>query len=468
MERDLRNLFHRYGRFNGRFNGRFTFIAAALGVSLVVWLAGCGGGGTVSSVSFPTTTTITSAGGTVTSGNATLTVSGGVVQSPTTVSVQAATGYPADSRIVSNTAYNFNANGATFVQPVTISIKYTTASLPTGAVESSLTLFKVVNNAWTQVTSSTLDTTNKVVSGTDTTLGVYAILATVINSTSSTGGSTPSVLFTSDRTAAYTTPNLYTINADGTGIRQLTNLLQGQSVSSGFFKPDGTLIVFTEQISGGSYLYSINPDGTGLKALLGGDFRPDGTLTHNHDAEFSSDGTKVVFASDRTGEDEVYIMNPDGTGVTALTQKFATSDQIGPVSFTKAGLIAFTYTLNGTVTHYLISTTGTNLTQVSAGSLSLLPWWSYSPFGANIVYAQATNSAYDIYVAKSDGTGATKITSLAATAIRKARYSNDGTRILFDASLSGGKPDVYAVKPDGTGLLDLTNNAANDLFMDAH
>ncbi len=59
--------------------------------------------------------------------------------------------------------------------------------MPKGAQESSLQLYQVVSGAWTLVSDSTLDINNKVVSGTATTLGVYAVLASTIVATS-TGG----------------------------------------------------------------------------------------------------------------------------------------------------------------------------------------------------------------------------------------------------------------------------------------
>ncbi len=442
--------------------------AAVLALLALLVGIGCGSGGGSGFTTPPVTTTIDTTGGSVTTGNATLAVPAGAVSGPTLISVQPASSYLADTRIVKSTVYSFDANGVTFVQPVTIRIQYSTANMPTGAVESSLALFKLVSNSWTQVSSSSLDTTNKVVTGTDTTLGIYAVLATTINSTGGGTTSAVSVLFTSDRAAAYVTPNLYTVNGDGTGLKPLTNLLQGESVSSGFFKPDGTLIVFTKQTSGGSDLDIMNSDGTALTTLIGGDTRPDGTRAHYHDAEFSADGTKIVYASDRTGADELYIMNSDGTNVKELTQNSTVGDQMGPVSFTRTGQISVTFLLNGTTTYYLINADGTGLTQVNGGALTLLPWWNYSPAGTSIVYTKAVNGVYDIYVAKPDGSSATKLTTLSATAIRKTRYSHDGSKILFDAALSGGNPDVYAINPDGTGLLNLTNNAASDRFMDAH
>ena len=46
-------------------------------------------------------------------------------------------------------------------------------------------------------------------------------------------------------------------------------------------------------------------------------------LTHdpsiNRFATWSPDGLRIAFTSDRDGDDEIYIMNADGTGATRIT-----------------------------------------------------------------------------------------------------------------------------------------------------
>ncbi len=61
-------------------------------------------------------------------------------------------------------------------------------------------------------------------------------------------------------------------------------------------------------------LYTINPDGTGLSRL---------TDSPGYDAEgsFSSDGKQIVFTSSRDGDPDLYIMNADGTEVRQLTNQ---------------------------------------------------------------------------------------------------------------------------------------------------
>lgn len=61
-------------------------------------------------------------------------------------------------------------------------------------------------------------------------------------------------------------------------------------------------------------LYTVNPDGTGLSRL---------TDSPGYDAEgsYSSDGKHIVFTSSRDGDPDLYIMNADGSGVRQLTNQ---------------------------------------------------------------------------------------------------------------------------------------------------
>jgi TolB protein len=50
----------------------------------------------------------------------------------------------------------------------------------------------------------------------------------------------------------------------------------------------------------------MNADGTNLKRLTE-------NSTQDHYASWSPDGEKIIFISDRSGTDEIFIMNKDGS-----------------------------------------------------------------------------------------------------------------------------------------------------------
>ena len=57
-------------------------------------------------------------------------------------------------------------------------------------------------------------------------------------------------------------------------------------------------------------------DGTGLTRITFNSFE-------DEDPFWSPDGTKIAFDSDRDGNDEIYVMNTDGSAPTNRTNHFA-------------------------------------------------------------------------------------------------------------------------------------------------
>ena len=79
------------------------------------------------------------------------------------------------------------------------------------------------------------------------------------------------------------------------------------------WSPDGKKVLFESEADGNHEIYLINADGTGLRNLTnhkGNDYK----------AAWSPDGAKIAFVSDRDGNAEVYVMNADGSNVTNVSK----------------------------------------------------------------------------------------------------------------------------------------------------
>ncbi|MFF2046191.1 hypothetical protein ACFVVX_37865 [Kitasatospora sp. NPDC058170] len=112
---------------------------------------------------------------------------------------------------------------------------------------------------------------------------------------------------------------IFSVNADGTGLRQLTpwELRAGDRAS---WSPDGTQIVFTTFPAGpefapGGGIYTMHSDGTAIGALTPG---PSGVFYGL--ASYAPDGRSIVFAqAPANGNADLYVMRSDGSNVTPLT-----------------------------------------------------------------------------------------------------------------------------------------------------
>ena len=119
---------------------------------------------------------------------------------------------------------------------------------------------------------------------------------------------------------------LYVMNADGSGVKNISpNSKRNYNYPD--WSPDGKKIVFEsepdEEEAKKQYprtdIYIINSDGTNEIRIT----NDPTTLGDDHirdmEPDWSPDGKKIVFISYKTSYPDVFVMNPDGTERTALT-----------------------------------------------------------------------------------------------------------------------------------------------------
>jgi Tol biopolymer transport system component len=105
---------------------------------------------------------------------------------------------------------------------------------------------------------------------------------------------------------------IWIVNTDGTGLRRL--LSGGRRWGDPHFAPDGSKILvqaYDERANQGrnSNEYTINPDGTGLKALTN---EPMGSFSFSGD--WSPDGEHIVYVHVTGGDDSLQIRSMDASG----------------------------------------------------------------------------------------------------------------------------------------------------------
>ena len=101
------------------------------------------------------------------------------------------------------------------------------------------------------------------------------------------------------------------------GVTNLTNNSGKDSYPA--WSPDGRSIAFTSNRDGNDDIHVMNADGTGVTRLT--------NSTFNYWSAWSPDGGRIAYGSSYGGGNyEIHVMNADGTGVTRLTNHSAWDD----------------------------------------------------------------------------------------------------------------------------------------------
>jgi len=107
--------------------------------------------------------------------------------------------------------------------------------------------------------------------------------------------------------------HLFSVRADGSGLRQLTSgtELDSKPVVS----PDGRLVVFERRTANGAPadLYTVRSHGGGLHPLTSGP-------ADDHDADFAADGRSIAFVRSSGANDDIYSVRPSGARLARLTR----------------------------------------------------------------------------------------------------------------------------------------------------
>ena len=237
----------------------------------------------------------------------------------------------------------------------------------------------------------------------------------------------------------------------GSGVRRLTN--EGSSYSPAW-SPDGTRIAFSRS----SDIYVMNADGSGVT-----------NLTNNsdllqRDPAWSPDGTKIAFSirtGPRIGPDPylIYLINADGSDMTRLTNQSAWDDT--PAWSPDGTRIAFSGESPGGLSDiYVLDLDGSGVTNLTNNSYLQERDPAWSPDGTRIAFS----SHSDIYVMNADGSGVTQFTNNRSNDTDPA-WSPDGTRIAFSGHSPvgvGNYSDIYVMNADGSGVTNLTNHPGVD------
>ena len=262
---------------------------------------------------------------------------------------------------------------------------------------------------------------------------------------------------------------IFRVNPDRSGLERLTAAVGRQSVGPAW-SPDGTRIAFSRYSSqrGDDDVYVMNADGTGVRRV---------TFSDSHDSSpaWSPDGKKIAFSSDRLGFPssgtnwELFVINADGSGEKRLTTSAATD--FDPAWSPDGTKIAFASTRDRRTSNpdtapaeiYVMNADGSNARRLTVTAEDVtnanLTW---APDGAKIAFATNRDGNFDIYVMNADGGNQTNLTDRVAFDGSPA-FSPDGTRIAFASDRAQhDNLDIYPMTADGSQVTRVTSHRAND------
>ena len=281
---------------------------------------------------------------------------------------------------------------------------------------------------------------------------------------------------------------LYVVGTDGTDLVRLTRNTTDDVFPT--WSPDGERIAFSSTATGfspnlpsQSAIFVIDADGKNRRRLTNTEVGLDNPVPYYNDTVpiWSPDGTKIAFLSDRrNGYREVFLMNPDGTGITRVT--FNKAHHWNPGWTPDAKRIVFDARLDGLPTANNNPVAGMYSVNASGPSYSygLDPHPVLNDTESGLEF-DSSISADGRWIAFLNGqVDPTRRTGRRGLTFAELRYvdgkpevieetmrqvddeeqywpdwSPDGTRITF-TSTRDGHPEVYVSNIDGTGLQRLT------------
>jgi hypothetical protein len=237
--------------------------------------------------------------------------------------------------------------------------------------------------------------------------------------------------------------NVWLMNSDGTGATQLTSAA-GANIDPAL-SPDGTKVAFASSRFGGWDIMVANVDGSGTFRLTSN------PVTWEQRPAWSPDGNALVYqVYDPTvvGPNwDLYTMQKDGTGQTALSSNDAAADDMDPSFAPDGGSIVYTSSRSGGFTQiWTAGADGSNAYQlIFSGENDCQP--TFSPDSRAIAYtAFCSSGASQI---KTYFFSAAIKTITAGFNDREPSWSPDGQQIAFARTGVG----IATRKYDGTGLV---------------
>ena len=282
------------------------------------------------------------------------------------------------------------------------------------------------------------------------------------------GGGYGQIAFASARSGI---PQIYLSDPDGSNLQVLTSMESGACQPE--WSPDGMQLVFISPCSGrsdffdnlynNSSIYMINADGSGLKTLTnvpGSDYDPDWSL----------DGKRIAFTSLRDGKREIYVLDLESGAVTRLTTATGDVQENSQPKWSPLGnQIVYVAKRFNAYQIWVMSDTGEgNLQVVRSGQLlwDYYPLWA--PDGQTILFNQrnpppstARPWLFRIRYEDRETTEPVRLSDLPRPS-EDIEFSPDGLWLVYEGVDNNGNRDIYFMTVTGGNRTRLTDDPRVD------
>lgn len=304
-------------------------------------------------------------------------------------------------------------------------------------------------------------------------LTLAALAATPREAAATFPGANGKIAFASDRTAGEGVDKpegdfeIFTMSRDGSSLAQLTE-------NAAFdFAPDwsanGRKIAFESRREGFSEIFVMSADGSGqTKVTANPDFSFDRSPT------FSSNGERIAFESNRAvgeGVDnperdtEIFSVDLDDTGLAQLTRNGEREFDLQPDWSPNGKKIAFVSNRDQRSGVFTMRADGTNERRRSRGPATVSESPSFAPDGERIAFMSNQDGPDEIHAMNVDGSGQIRLTDNGTPRDASPAFSPSGKKIAFSTNRDGNS-EIYKMRADGTRPVNPTNGPAGDFVPD--
>lgn len=269
------------------------------------------------------------------------------------------------------------------------------------------------------------------------------------------------MLFASDWSPLQTTNfDILSVNDDGTEITRLTDrsVWEGSPVWSA----DRCRIAYSALTDSKNEfdkdalldIYVMDPDGSNRVRLTS-------TKENDDQPDWSPDGKRIVFMSERDKNREIYVMSSKGTDQERLTNSKANDEH--PHWSPNNDRIVFSTHRDGNWEIYLMDLDGSNLVNLTKNKADDKDS-AWSPDGNQIAFISNRSGIKEIYIMDKDGSNVRQVTrqnGKKPTIDQDIAWSPDGQWLAFAGTVTSkeGKDiqAIYKISLDGSKLVKAVN-----------